>query len=31
MVERYAKDEEKPSKVLQMLRTISRDNARTPV
>ena len=29
MAERYAGDEEKPSKVLQMLHTISRDNACT--
>jgi hypothetical protein len=29
--ERYAEDEEKPRKVSQMLRPISRDNARTPV
>ncbi len=29
--ERYAADEEKLSKVLQMLRTISRDNVRTSV
>lgn len=28
--EKYTEDE-KPSKVLQMLRTISRDNARTPI
>lgn len=29
--ERYAEDEEKLSKALQMLRTTSKDNARTPV